>query len=398
MFTDIISLKNTQHKNKNLSYNASFRAAPMPVKTAKMFNSIMLNPNVKTADIFCHASPDEDTVNAAKVINNYLKKSGIKTSFCVYGPKLKGLFLGHGKFNIKKDQKPSDLTIILDFISESKISKSFVNIYNESKNIIGFDHHQKTHDKLKGLFYNDDSAYSCCGIIYRFFESLGEKLSKSDLKSLYCGVLSDYQKSKLITFDNFKLVKLPALNTDKNSKEVLEKIESQLSEKQRNKIYTHLDVLSKLTPEEKSFKENLYSKVKVTPNAKLAYVIIDPDDKEWISLGMKNTKTSPILRNLRLKLLNGVQNDNIFTPEQKEQFKNLKGAIVFYRAGNVYQMSLHTKNQYATDLIEYIKKNLNPDLVAGGHPDRAGGRIFSLDKNEINTFINNFLIAAEKLG
>lgn len=397
MIYSLISVKNTINNKPSSGKNVSFKAAPIPYKLASELNAKLLDPAIKSFDIFCHASPDEDTVNVGKVLNNYLKKHGKKMDFCVCSPKLKGLFLGHGKFNIKNNSEPADAALVLDFSSKSKVSRQFADVLNKSKKLIGFDHHQVTSDAIYGFIYRDDTAYSCCGVLYRFFESIGEKLKKNDLKSLYCGMLSDYQKSKLIKFDNASLIKLPALEKDPNSKEILEKIGSQLSDKEKMKIHKHIDVLSRLSPQEQAFRKSLFPKINVTPNGKLAYVVIEPDDKEWISLGMKNTKTSPILRDLRLRLLNGVQSDDAFTASQKEQFKDLKGAIVFYRAGHVYQMSIHTKDEYANDLIKYVKTNLNPNLTADGHPNRAGGRIFTLDKNEVNTFINNFLIAAEKL-
>lgn len=395
-----VSALNTATPSKN-SARVSFGAKPMPLDAAKYIKSKILDSGVKAVDVYCHASPDEDTVNSAKVINNWIKRQGKITSFCVSSQKLKGLFLGHGQFKIKKDEKPADLAMILDFSSESKVSRGYLELLKKSKNVLGIDHHQVSDDNLDCHFYRDTSAASCCGIIYRLFESLGEKLNKSDLRSLYCGVLSDYQKSKLVKFQNFdkgrQLVRLPLLEADKNSKEVLEKIESQLSTKEKAKIYKHIDVLSDLKPSEKAFRKRIFSDVKTTNNGKLAYVIIEPKDKEWISLGMKNSRTSPILRDLRLRLLNGINYDEAFSSEQRQKFQNIQGAIVFYRAGGVYQMSLTTKNDYANKLMAYIRENINPNLIGGGHPDRQGARIFSIEKNQVTDFINSFLTAAENI-
>lgn len=60
-------------------------------------------------------------------------------------------------------------------------------------------------------------------------------------------------------------------------------------------------------------------------------------------------------------------------------------------------MSIHSRNKYAQKLIRYIKKDLDNKIVADGHPDRAGGRIFSIEPDDCNAFINKFLIAAENM-
>lgn len=390
-------LNNYQNNNDK----TTFGARPIPAVFAETIKSKLLNNSVKSVDIYCHSSPDEDTINSAKVIGNWFNKHGIKTSFCIDASDLKSLYVGHGKLNIKNSNQPSDLSLILDFNSKSKMPKSCSDVFEKSRKVFGFDHHQKTTDFLGGEFYRDDSAYSCCGVLTRFFEATAETLSKGDLKSLYCGIVSDYQKSKLVkivnTKDGFNLVKLPALYSDPNSRYILEKFERNLSNKEKAKIYKHLDILSNLTQKEKDFRNKIFSEVKITPNGKLGYLVIEPYDKEWKSLGMDNARTSYILRDLRLQLLNNVSDNEFFTPEQKQNFKNLQGAAVFYRANDAYQLSITTKEDYAKRLTDYIKEHINPDLVAGGHADRMGAKIFSIEKNQVDNFINSFLIASEKV-
>lgn len=379
--------------------NVSFTAKPFPVELAQFFKRAILNSEIKTIDVKCHASPDEDTVNSAlAVINDWLKKNGKKISVCVNYNKTKGLYARPLKKEIKKGSKPSDLTLIFDFNGKSKVPKSFMDVFEKTKseNIFGFDHHTKTKETFDGNLYIDDTAKSTCGIVFRFFEALGEKISKKSLKNLYCGMLSDYQKSGLVDIKNSKLIKLPDLDLDKNSKEVLEKIETQLSEKAKAKIYKHLDVLSHLTEKEKSFQKRLFKETKVTPKGNLAYVVLEPNDKDWLKLGMKNARTTILLRNWRLNAINNKTND-IFRPQQKEELKNLKGAIIFYRSGGAYQMSTHSKDNYAERLTNYVIKNINPDLQLYGHPTRRGGRILSLQKDEVEKFINGFLDSADKV-
>ena len=46
--------------------NPNFNAQPIPKEIVRNFKSQLLEKNVKTVDIYCHRSPDEDTVNAMK--------------------------------------------------------------------------------------------------------------------------------------------------------------------------------------------------------------------------------------------------------------------------------------------------------------------------------------------
>lgn len=382
---------NNRHKN------VSFKAALFPVETAQFYKRAILNPKVKTIDVLSHASPDEDTVDSAlTVINDWLKKNGKKTFVCVNYKKTKGLYSRPLKKEMKKGSKPSDLTLVFDFNGKSKVPKSFMDVFEKTKseNIFGFDHHTRTDETFDGNLYIDDTAKSTCGIVFRFFEALGEKISKKSLKKLYCGMLSDYQKSGLVDIKDSKLIKLPDLDLDKNSKEILEKIEAQLSEKEKAKIYKHLDVLSNLTAKEKAFQKRLFKETKTTPEGNLAYVVLEPNDKDWINLGMKNARTTILLRNWRLSTLNNKEND-MFSAQQKEKLKNLKGAIIFYRSGGAYQMSVHSKDNYAERLTTYIRKNTS--LKIYGHPERQGGRILSLQKDDVEKFINGFLDAADKI-
>lgn len=392
-----ISSFNT-NKNKPV-----FGAKPIPVDVANKIKLKLLNPKVKTVDIYCHVSPDEDTISSMKVMSNWLNKYKKRVSICVNLKEAKNLYFKSSKYNIKKDGRKADMSLILDFNGEERLPKHYLKTFKKNKEdkIIGFDHHAKTDTLIQGDLYIDNTAKSCCGTIYRFFESIGEKLKKKDLKSLYCGMLSDYSKSKLVEISEAKLTKLPALKEDKNSGEVLEKIEAGLSEKEKSKIYKHLDVMSNLTQREKEFNKKILDSIQVTPNGKLAYVIIPANDKQWRLLGMDNTRTSTIIGDLRKKLLDPDLQSG-FSLKQKESIQNINGAIVFYRVNDktesAYQMSITTKDNYAKKLINYIKKNLNPTLDAGGHPNRMGGRVHSIEEQSIKEFINNFLVAAEKVN
>lgn len=365
--------------NSKAANNINFKAKVIPVQAAKSFEAKLLDKNIKNIDIYCHASPDEDTVNSMKVFAHWLKKYKKNISVCLNPKDTKNLFFSPSRYKIKKTKTKPDMALIVDFNGEERISEQFKKMLPE--NIVGFDHHQDMQYPIKGIFYKDISAKSCCSIIFRFFESLGKKLNKNDLKSLYCGMLSDFEKSKLIMLKDSKLIKLPELDADKNSKEILEKIESQLSSKDKEQIYRHLDIISNLTKKEKALQKRLQSEIKYTPNGKFAYVIIPLQDKQWKSLGMDTPRTSAIIKDLRITTLNN-------TP-------SIQGVMAFYSAEDCYKMSIHSRNDYAQKLRDYIVQNLNPKLIAGGHPNRAGGHT-SLKPTDINQFIADFLTAAER--
>ncbi len=393
--------------NNNPNKNVSFGTKPMPKNIAeRIFKAVKQETNI---NIFTHSSPDEDTVCCAKVIYNWLRKMGKSVSLSLNENDLGGLFINSANYKIKKNnQQNSDLLFLLDFNSPVRIPKGYTIDSKSAQNkVIGLDHHEVDKNSLlDGNSYIDTESKSCSGIVFRFFEALGIPLAKKDMENLYCGILSDYKKIKYISYtqdQNNKsvLVKSKALLDDKNSLEVLDRVESSLSPRSKSKIYAHLDVLANLTAEEKAFKDSLPSMVQVTPNGKLAYVIISPDNKQWMSLGCDETRNSIILSDLRQRLINNNLDSENFTAKQKEQLKNIKGTIVFYRespeSGSIYKMSLLSKDDYTMRLISYIKTHLNPELVAGGHSERAGGSINSCAPKDVNQFINNFLIAADKV-
>lgn len=392
---------NYQISNNKTSFTA--RLIP-PKEVAKILREVKIAHKV---DIYVHSAPDEDTINSAQVVYKWLKKKGKDVSICTNPKDLKGLFFKRAKnYKINSNPKSTDLAVILDFNSVTRISKDFAKKLFKSKKIIGLDHHNIVDDSLNRHLYVDGSASSCSGIVYRFFEGIGRKLKKTDLENLYCGMLDDYKKSKLIeiktTKSGIKITKTPVFFKDENSKEVFERVERQLGSKRKNKVHTHFNILNNLTVKEKAFRENNFSKVEVTPNGKLAYLIINPHDKEWASLGMDNKRTSEIIGELRSKLISNSAQDKSIPAELRNKLKNVEGAIIFYRTSSSpkseYRMSITSKGDYAQRLINYVRNNINPNLVAGGHPNRSGGRIPTFKKEDVRDFISNFLTAAERLG
>lgn len=390
----------------DLSYvntNIGFRAKPIPMNILNKTKSELLNKDVRNIDIYCHASADEDTINSAKVFADWLTSKGKKVSICTPENEIKELYINTQKYNLKYSNTIPDKSIVLDFNAKERLSDKYKDLFykNKPENIIGYDHHTPTSSKLKGDFYIDDSAKSCCGILTRFFDGLGIKLSKKARKSLYCGMVSDYKKSGLvkITSENGKytITKTEKLLNDKNSQEVFDKLDSSLTNEEKNRVYKHLDPLSRLNHDEKLLRKRLFADLKVSPNGKMAYVVVPPDDILWQKVGMDTPKTSEILKDLRVKVSENSQNVSQLSNEQKNKMKNVDTVIAFYRKDDEYRMSIHSRSNSAIRLIDYVKENLNPDIIAGGHADRAGGKIDSVSKKDTMKFVNDFIKASEIL-
>ena len=399
MFVVFISM------NSTLSTNLSFRAKPIPKDVINKTTRNLLAKRVKDVDIYCHSSADEDTVNSAKVFGNWLIENGKSVNFCVPRNEVKDLYFDTRKYNLKKSEIPADRAVVVDFNAQERLSDSFKNLFaqNKPENIIGYDHHTKGEAPLNGNFYVDDSAKSCCGVLTRFFEGLDRKLNKSDTKSLYCGMVSDYKKSGLlkITKENnaYNVQKTEKLLNDKNSLEVFNKLDKQLSLEEKNNIYKHLDPLSRLTQNEKLLRKRLFRDIKVTPNGKMAYIVIPPKDKLWQKVGMDTPATSEILKDLRVRVSENPSNVDFLSSGQKKDMKNVDTVIAFYRKSgsfDEYRMSIHSKSNSALKLIDNAKIS-NSQITAGGHPDRAGGKIDSIAENDVRNFVNALVKASDIL-
>jgi len=358
--------------------------------------------------IFPHDSPDPDAIATSMLIYDELKGLGKEVSIYVNPEAIKGLVFDSSKYKINQGLKHDtlDLGIVLDCNEEARLPQNLVDAYRKSKRKIGLDHHKETKNSINGL-YIDSDAHSCCGVALRFFEGISKKLKQADWKKIGYGMFSDYIKSGLLvrteTPEGVKFITSSALETDANkySKEVLDSVEAHLSKKNKNEIYKSLDVISNLKPEESAFRKKLCSKIEITSNKKIAYIIIDPDDKDWAKLGLSNIRTKTILADLRQKMINP-QDCAMFSEQLKENLKDVKGAVIFYKTSGIkgisYNLSATSKDGFAELLIEDIKDTVkNPNMTGGGHLDRVGGRVFSCEKKDVDNFITKVLTTAESL-
>lgn len=408
---------NNKYKHKQ---NTSFCAKPIQPEIGQAMKNRLLS--VKSIDIYAHAASDTDSDEATVFMYDWCKAHGIKVSICTDKSKMNALGIDPKDYKVKRGYKPAEMALLLDHNGWDKVAKSYKKLLEKTKLKMTIDHHPETDVTIDSFKYIDVKAKSCCAILYRFIQSIDEKLTTKNAKNLLYGIGSDFHKSKRIKFENTpigsKAVRLEILNNDKNSTEVLDAVEGKLSKKQVTKIYSDLDIISHLTPKEQEFRNEIFSKVSVTPNGKMAYVIIDTKDPKWKDLGMDNLRTSTILRDLRLRLIGDVQADEMFTAEQKAKFAkaDIQGAIVMYpviqssKKPKAYQISLHSKSgtgytkkwrEYAKQA--YIKKEMERansvkyEFVGDGHDDRSGGRIFTYDKSAIKSFIGSFLEAGQNV-
>ena len=198
---------------------------------------------------------------------------------------------------------------------------------------------------------------------------------------LFLGLADDMKKTGMIEYDGKKGVIIPKeeLLKHKNVSEVFFNLRNKLSDEQVAKIAKSIDVMANLTPEQEEFAKSLNDKLQYSKNGKIAYVELSPDDEQWRKLGGDNNITSAILNNFRRKTL---KND-----------KNLEVVMTFYEANGNYRFSAHAKKPVLYDFFKYIEKNAIKDFTknAGGHPDRAGGSIGSLDNFECHKWVNNII-------
>lgn len=385
----------------------NFTANKMPVKQAEYFDNKL--KSAKTVDIICHSLSDEDTFNSATTMYSYLQEQGVNPRIIVSGG-FNNYNFNNPKYNIIQDKavgsstKPADVALCVDFSANDRISENVSKHLQkfDAKNVIGIDHHNnptkispnfnqitKSYKSVQDMpklepqnFYIDSSAKSNCGIIYRFFEALNKVPSKDQLKSMFCGMLDDTSKEGFVSLGKDTLKLTLKANGDFNTQEVFNSINSKLNDADRAELVNHLDVMSNLTDAEKAFKESLKERVKYSSNGKFAYIEIPNKDKEWEDLGKDTPTATAILKEFRKETL-----DNT----------NAEAVAVFYPTSknNTYKMSMRSNSDYAKQIVDYIKENLNPSLVAGGHDNRNGGTLDFKTSEDCKNWVNDFKTAAE---
>lgn len=389
------------------SIQPNFTANVMPKNCAEHINNKL--KSAKTVDIFCHTSSDEDTFNSAKAMYSYLQSQGVKPRIIVSGGKDNYKY-DTQRYNIIQDTKinknttKSDLALCVDFSSPNRVSSSVLKyLQGYGNKIVGFDHHNdndvitKNYNKITEAYaktqslpelkaqnyYIDSSAKSNCAIISRFFDAIGHKASKEEAKTLFAGMFDDTSKDGITKVNSFgNVVVSDKANDFGNTKEVMNNVLDNLNIFDKFAIFKHFADKTKLTEKEIAFSKTLNEKTQYSKNGKFAYLEITPNDKEWADLGKDSTRCKKVLQQYRKDMLNN---------------GNIDAVAVFYptNSGN-YKMSIQTKEDYAKQIINNIKTTC-PELVAGGHENRSGGSIETLDTQKCHEWVNLFVNSADKI-
>ena len=390
------------------SIQPNFTANIMPKNCAEHINKQL--KSAKSVDIFCHTSSDEDTFNSAKAMYSYLQNQGIKPRIIVSGGKDNYKY-DTEKYNIiqdnrvNKDTKKADLALCVDFSSPNRVSANTLKYLKSYGNkIVGFDHHNdpdlitKNYNKITEAYaktqtlpdykpqnyYIDASAKSNCAIISRFFDAIGHRASHEEARSLFAGMFDDTSKDGITRVNKLGKVKVSEKVDDfGNTKEVMKNVLGRMRVFDKLAVLKHFADKTKLTEKEITFSKTLNDKTQYSQNGKFAYIEISPNDKEWEDLGKDTTRAKKVLQQFRKDALN---NENIDT------------VAVFYptNTGN-YKMSIQTKADYAKQIIDNIKATTYPELIAGGHENRSGGSIETLDTQKCHEWVNLFKNSAEQI-
>lgn len=356
----------------------SFKAKPISIKTAENINQQLKKS--KFFDIICHSSTDEDVAACAKALQWHLKTLKIPSQI-ISDSAVDTFHYTKQQSSLKKD--PQGI-LCLDFSSYSRINKSLAEYINKAKNLICIDHHKDGNLKTN-TEYIDTSAKSCSGIILRFFDALKKKIPDNILQQLYCGMLDDLRKNNYIRYnETLNPILTNIARNDKNTMQLYERLNNTLSQEERDEVVKHLNVLARLNKAEKKFKDDLESKIQFIPNKKFAFIEIPVKDEEWSSLGGDNKVTSAVMGNFRVSVL------------ENPKFQELNTIAIFYPVNDCYRISIHSKNNSVIDFFNYVKNNTNPDLTAGGHPNRGGGCIQTLNPKKCHIWVEQFIKSAKE--
>ena len=404
--------------------NVSFKANKMPLNEAQYLNNRLLG--AKSIDIFCHVSTDEDGFSSAKIMYDYLTSKG-KNPRILCSDKKENLGFDKNRYNIvtyenfPENINKADIALCLDFSQKERIRGGAIEYLEgfDDDDILCMDHHHSKYPitnnfillekPLEGApdiknpknIYIDSSAKSATSVLVRFFQSIGEKMTKSQKISAYCGMIDDMQKSGFVFLDSSNKVKVnKKLEEDKNAKEIYDYLDFELTGEEKENVIKHLDVFSSLTQDEIKFRKNLYNRIQLNGNSKMAYVVINPDDEEWYRLGGDTNTTSEILRDFRTRTLAHKKADEFLDEDKIERLKDVEMTAVFYPDYKTkrYRISIHSNKDYAEKMIEYNRNHYCKNLTAGGHKNRAGGSTAGLDKKKCGNWTDNFIRASEKIS
>lgn len=386
----------------------NFTANVMPKNCAEYIDNKL--KSAKTVDIFCHNSSDEDTFNSAKAMYSYLKGQGITPRLVVSDGK------ENYQYDVKKfdiiqaneisdNTKKADMALCVDFSSPKRVTSNVLKYLNGyGSNIVGFDHHNdndivvKDYNKITQSyaktqtmpsidakdFYIDASAKSNCAIVSRFFDAVGHKTTRDEARSLFAGMFDDTSKDGITKIGRLGQIRVSQnVNDNGNTNEVMQNVLDKMNVFDKLAVLKHFSDKTKLTDKEIAFSKTLKDKTQYSNNGKFAYIEITPEDKEWEDLGKDTVRSTKVLQQFRKDTLNNGKVDAV--------------AVFYPTNSGIYKMSILTKKDYAKQIIDNIKANACPDLVAGGHENRSGGTVETQDVQKCHEWVNLFKQSADEV-
>ena len=392
--------------------NINFKANKVSAAQAEYFRNALKNS--KNVNIICHTGTDSDSACCAAVVASYLAQLGVKSKIIASKDISKLGVLNANQYNCIKEkdltgkEKVEGTTICLDFSSKDRVSSNALNYIENANKLLCIDHHRginiKDHDyvyinsplennhiRSVASCYMDSSAKSATSIVYRFLEALGEDVDNEKAYNLFLGLVDDASKRGYVGC-SARTGEVYLLNDalgDKNFLEVYNALINKLSDKQVSDIAKEVDRTANLTPDQTLLNSYLYNNIQYASNNKIAYVVIEPDNKVWKDAGGDTPVVSTILNKFR--------QDILLNRENKKEFKNLEIAMVFYEANGNYRVSLHSKNKNLHPIYRYVENNCPAKNISiGGHTTRGGGRITSLDKDSQELWVSQLIEACKQ--
>ena len=362
----------------------SFTAKPINLSQAKHLKRQILKP--KNLDIICHNNSDEDSFACAKALQWFRQSYGKNVRIITNNAE--DIFQYDTKSLIdtsKETSKLADTVLCVDFSATNRITPETLEQIKSAKKVLCIDHHSGSNISSKNPkdIYIDTTAKSCSGIILRLFEKLNINPPKNILKQLFSGMTDDLRKNNYLKYnETLTPIQKEKMFQDVNTKHLYDKLTKKLTSKEQTEVVGHLNVLSRLTPAEKAFKDSLPSRLKYSADGKFGYIVIPVDDQEWKAIGGDNKITSTIMANFRTET---IENNN----------GPLDIIAIFYPTNDLYQVSMHSKNNNVVNLVNKLKET-DPNLSAGGHANRGGGRIYTLNSKKCQEWVDNFISKANE--
>ena len=151
---------------------------------------IELLEKYKSFALFCHISPDADTIGSCQALKIALMQMGKTVDiYCDDNVGEKEKFMFDNIIISQAINKEYDVFVALD-CGSSRLLGQYASIFQNRQNTIQIDHHTKS-QKIGKFHYVDSKRSSCSLIVYDLINKLGIKIDKKIAYYLYCGIMGD---------------------------------------------------------------------------------------------------------------------------------------------------------------------------------------------------------------